>query len=807
MNRSSICFAKNCKHILRTVNCVCSIFAWLYAFLCTIAVALGNQTLTADQVAFFESNVRPLLIKHCYKCHSDQSAELQGGLRLDTRAGALAGGDSGPAVVPGDVGRSLIVSAMRYDGIEMPPDKRLPNEAIAVIEKWIQLGAPDPRDGPAGGQGKSKLDWKQAAQFWSFQPVVDAHTPNVINVAWARNVIDRFVLNKLEAAKLRPAPVSSKLDWIRRVTFDLHGLPPTPDEIEAFVSDTSPDCYERLVDRLLSSPRYGERWGQHWLDVVRFAETEGFEYDRTVLGAWRFRDYVIDAFNVGTPFDQFLTEQIAGDELPSATQNTFIAATFHRLGTVRRNAGNQEVAGSRNEVLTERTDIVGSAVLGLTLACARCHDHKFDPLLQKDYYSLQAYFAASHEHEIPLVSADEQQSWEKQSSAIQKKIDQLKKDLAGQTGAAERATLQQIDSLEKELPPPVPVISTVRNDFDKQTPIHVLKRGEWSLPGERAFPEPPRILQYAITSGSATPASSASGDASDPASSSVRSAPRLKLAGWLTDLANPLTARVMVNRVWQYHFGRGIVASPNDFGINGQRPSHPELLDYLASRLMVSGWQLKSLHRQIVLSGVYRQGVETPDAETAIRFDPQNTLLWRFNQRRLSAEEIRDAMLAVSGNPNYVLGGPSVMLPVEQPLIDQLYKPSQWQVAADAGQHARRSIYLIAKRNLRLPFMEVFDQPSLQVSCARRESSTHAPQALELLNGQISNQLAAAFADRLLRETGTDTWRTIDSAFQLACGRTPTDEERQIAMEFLRTEPLTEFAIAMFNLNAFLYVR
>ncbi len=760
-----------------------------------------EQPIPAEQLAFFESHVRPLLVKRCYECHSPQSDQFEGGLRLDTRAGIRAGGDSGPAVVPGDIDRSLLMSAIRYDGIEMPPDKQLPDSEIDILQRWIRMGAPDPRDGPAA-TGSSSIDLARASQFWSFQRVGDPLPPQVKAQDWSNTSIDPFVLNKLEATGLQPAPGASRAELIRRMAFDILGLPPTPDEIDRFVADNSPDAIERLVDRLLASPRYGERWGQHWLDVARFAETEGFEYDRTVLGAWRFRDYIINALSGGMAYDQFLTEQVAGDELPTQNHDTLIAATFHRLGAVRRNAGNQEVAGSRNEVLTERTDIIGSAVLGLTIACARCHDHKFDPISQRDYYSLQAYFAASHENEVPLVSPDDFRRWQQTASATQKKIDGLKKELALQTGAVEAATMRQIEALEKQLPEPVPIISTVRNEFDKQTPIHVLKRGEWSMPGDKAAPNVPAILQQAL-------AAAQVGSAHGPKVDTVAdlNSPRQSLARWLTEPTNPLTARVFVNRIWLYHFGRGIVASPNDFGFNGQRPSHPELLDHLARRFIDSGWQIKPLHRLILLSSTYQQSSASPMRQKAIQIDPNNALLWRFTKRRLSAEELRDAMLSVSGQLSLVAGGPSIMLPVEQPLIDQLYNPSQWQVSADPSQNARRSVYLIAKRNLRLPFMEVFDQPTLTVSCARRESSTHAPQALELLNGQISNQLADAFADRLMREAGQDLSRSIEIAYRLVAGREPTAVERQLAAGFLATESRREFTLAMFNLNSFLYVR
>ncbi|MDZ4852583.1 MAG: PSD1 and planctomycete cytochrome C domain-containing protein [Pirellulaceae bacterium] len=768
-----------------------------WRWLVVIASVLGNtievrseSQVDAEGIAFFEAKIRPVLVQRCYECHSRNADDIEGGLLLDTREGLRLGGDSGTAVAPGEPSKSLLIAAIRYDGLEMPPDSKLPDEDIANIERWIQMGAPDPRDGPAASD-KPRIDLEKAREYWAFQSIANPELPGIENRAWPRNSIDYFVLAKLEQVDLDPAKEADRFDLIRRVTFDLSGLPPTLQEIDDFIRDTNPDAYERLVDRLLASPRYGERWGQHWLDVVRFAETEGFEYDRTVPGVWRYRDYVVQAFNEGIAYDDFLREQIAGDEIDANDPRLMVAAGFHRLGAVRRNAGNQEVSGSRNEVLTERADIIGSAVLGLTIGCARCHDHKFDPISQRDYYCMQAYFAASQEHEMTLVDKDEYDDWKKETSKIQKEIDRLTKELSAQGGEEEKATVAKIRTWEKELPPPIPLISTVHNEFENQTPIHVLKRGEWSMPGDRVSPNPPQVFQVSQSSGS----------------SASESTPRTALAEWLADTQNPLTPRVIINRLWRYHFGQGIVKSPNDFGKNGQQPSHPELLDHLASKLLEQDWKMKPLHRMILLSSTYRQASTTSSDAIAQEIDPENSRLWKFNRRRLSAEEIRDSMLAISGELSLEIGGPSIMLPVDEQLRQQLYKPSQWTLTDEPREQSRRSIYLIAKRNLRLPFMEVFDQPTLQTSCASREESTHAPQALELLNGTISNSLADVFAARLERESIGDIEKQIDIAFRLATGRPPTLDEKRLALRFLQNGAHREFALAMFNLNAFLYVR
>ncbi|MDX1947037.1 MAG: DUF1549 and DUF1553 domain-containing protein, partial [Pirellulaceae bacterium] len=544
-------------------------------------------------------------------------------------------------------------------------------------------------------------------------------------------------------------------------------------------------------------------------DVVRFAESEGYEYDRHLPDAWRYRDYVIDSLNADKPFDRFLTEQLAGDELDPSNPELQVATTFHRLGPVRRNAGNPDIALSRNEVLTERTDILGTAILGLTVGCARCHNHKLEPILQKDYYRLQAYLAATDEHNISLASAEEQADWEVKTGKIKDEMKRLQELAKPLTGLEREKLEQRIADLEDQLPAPLPTIPGTWNDFGRRTAIHVLRRGVWENKAEAVGPRPLSVLWP--------------DDAAElPADESN---PRTQLAAWLTVSDNPLTSRVAVNRLWQGHFGLGIVKSANDFGVRGDRPSHPELHDWLAAELVAHGWSQKRLHRLMVTSSVYRQRgwVQSPkskvqgsESNSTLNFelgttnpetaDPENRLLSHFTRRRLSAEELRDAMLAASGRLNLSAGGVSVMIPVEPELVQSLYKPSQWQVAAVPAEHHRRSIYLIAKRNLRLPFFETFDAPALTTSCARRDTSTHAPQALELLNGRLSNELAAAFAERLAREADSDPEKIVERAFWLALGRAPTARERALAVEFLRDQPLREFALAMFNLNGFLYV-
>ena len=744
---------------------------------------------------FFREKIEPVLREHCYECHAAESKRLRAGLRLDLKAGLLKGGDAGPAIVAGDA-KSLLLQALRHDDadLQMPPEKpKLPANVIADFERWIQIGAPDPRADGELPPANPATDPKLARGYWAFQPVKAVTAPAVKNSAWPAGAIDRFVLAKLEAAQLAPAPAATKAELLRRVTFDLTGLPPTPEEAQAFLADDSATAYERVVDRLLASPHYGEHFARDWLDVVRFAETEGFEYDRHMPYAWRFRDYVIDSLNRDKPFDRFITEQIAGDEIAPDDHELATAAGFHRFGAVRRNAGNQTVAVSRNEILIERTDIIGAAFLGLTVGCARCHDHKLDPILQKDYYRLQAYFAATQEDSVLLMSPAEREPYEAKSKPLLARIDELRA-LLENLGDADRQTVtRQLREAEAKLPPAPPSILTTRNEPAKRTPIHVLKRGDWESKGDPVGPRPPTVL------------------VSDelPELPADTAAPRTALARWLTEPSHPLTARVAVNRMWQHHFGTGLVKTPNDFGHNGDRPSHPELLDWLAREFVAGGWRAKPLHRTIVLSSAYRQSARAPHAAAATRVDPENRLLWHMRPRRLGAEELRDAMLAVAGQLNRKLGGESIMVPVDDEQVKLLYKPAQWEVTKDAAEHRRRSIYLIAKRNLRLPFMETFDQPDLLASCGRREASTHAPQALELMNGRLATEISTAFSERLKREAGPDSApaQLVDRAYWLAANRAPTAAEEKLGVEFLRSgAPLKEFALAMLNLNAFLYV-
>ncbi|MCX6614175.1 MAG: DUF1549 and DUF1553 domain-containing protein [Acidobacteria bacterium] len=614
-------------------------------------------------------------------------------------------------------------------------------------------------------------------RHWAFQPLRNNLPPATI---------DSYILAGLDKAKLSPAPEADRATLIRRATYDLHGLPPTPAEIKAFVADPSPKAYENLIERLLASPRYGEQWARHWLDVVRFAESDGYEYDTHRPDAYRYRDYVIQSFPQDKPYNQFIKEQLAGDEAEPATPTLLIASGFNRLGPLRKNAGNQEVASSRNEVLTEMTNIVGAAFLGVTVGCARCHDHKFDPFRQSDYYRIQGYFSQTHSRDVIIATPEQQAAHKAILDPIEAEIKTLRANMR-KASEEEKGKIQlRLEALDEKMPPPLEAYYAVTNNPKELTPIHLLGRGDYRSKGAKVGMRPLGILL----------------PETEPELPIDANKPRTQLANWITDPANPLTARVMVNRIWGYHFGTGLVSTPNDFGRMGTRPTHPELLDYLANQFIAGGWQIKPMHRLMMLSSTYRQASQSPNEKAFSAIDPANKLLWKFNRRRLDAEELRDSILAVTGKLNLKAGGPSVMASIDPELIKDLKRPQYWVTTKDRSEHMRRTIYMIYKRNLILPFMQVFDSPDTLLSCARRDQSTHAPQALELMNGDFTNTLAKDLAIRIKAEG-------LDQAFQLIAGRAPNPKERALSMKYLDDpDPaaLTEFALTLLNSNAFLYV-
>jgi Protein of unknown function (DUF1553)/Protein of unknown function (DUF1549)/Planctomycete cytochrome C len=738
---------------------------------CTIGLLAGLATMMAGHavgddragVDFFEQKIRPVLVKECYACHSKDSKALKGGLRVDTREGLTKGGDSGPAIVGGKPDESLLLDALRHDGIDMPPKGKLPDAVIGDFERWVKMGAPDPRLGvpsPAPAAGRRSIDIDTGRKFWAYQSPRRYVPPEVRDRVWPATDIDRFLLSALEARNLHPTQDADRATLARRLSFDLIGLPPAPEEIDEFVNDPSPSACESLVDRLLASPHFGERWGRHWLDVVRFAESltlRGF----ILPPAWRFRDYVINASNTDMPFDQFVREQVAGDLLPARSiaerRRQQVAASFLVLGNT--NLEDQDKNQLVMDVVDEQLDTIGKAFLAQTLGCARCHDHKFDPIPTRDYYALAGILCnvKTLEHanvsmwlEKPLaVSPDQEAALKKHEQQVAGLESHLKAE-RGHKGprvaelAAELARLKARGPMREMTLAVEELAAIVDTRVNIRGSVHNL--GE---PVVRGF------LQVATVG-------------EPPAIPSTESG-RRELAQWLASARNPLTARVVVNRVWQWLFGVGIVRTPDNFGTTGERPSHPELLDYLAIRFIDEGWSIKRLIRAIVLSRAY--GLSTVDDPRPGAADPENRLLWRANHVRLDAECLRDAMLAVAGDLQLKMSGPS---------FPASLKADYGYVSADR----RRSVYLPVFRNALPEVFEVFDFADPSMVTGRRNVSTVAPQALFLVNHPFVITESRATARRLLAETNLGDQARLTRLYRLALGRPPTGRERPIGLAF-----------------------
>jgi hypothetical protein len=675
--------------------------------------AIPAAETSADQagIEFFEKKIRPVLVEQCYKCHSAESDELKGGLRVDTRDGIRQGGESGHAVVPGDLESSLLIGAIRYESFEMPPERKLPDAIIADFEAWVRMGAPDPRDGAAppvaaAETPKPAFDLAAARQFWSFVPPQRHVPPPASDPGWIKRPIDAFILGRLDQAGLTPSPPADRRTLIRRVTFDLVGLPPTPEEVEAFVNDQAPNAYERVVERLLSSPHYGERWARMWLDLARYAEDQahivGSDTSLCYPNAYLYRDWVIAALNRDLPYDQFITLQLAADFVDDSQ---LPALGFIGLGPkyYRRNA--PEVM---NDEWEDRVDTVARSLLGLTVACARCHDHKFDPIPTEDYYALAGVFASVEMFNKPLDGSRETKN-------------------------------------DGEAKKPEDALHIIREG--KPTDVNILVRGDVKNQGPLV---PRRFLQVLSPAG---PQRFQNGSG------------RLELALAITDRANPLTARVLVNRVWGQNFGQGLVGTPSNFGALGERPTHPELLDDLAVRFMESGWSLKWLQREIVFSATYRQSSHIDATKQAA--DPANQLLWRMNRRRLDVERWRDAVLAAVGRLDPAVAGRSI-------------EPSE-------PEERRRTIYSMISRFELNKMLAMFDFPDPNTHADRRSLTTTPLQKLFVLNSPFMIRQADALTARLKSVASNDKQR-INQAYLLLYGRTATEPEVRLARQFLGSD-------------------
>ncbi len=800
-----------------------------------------------DKVEFYEKQVKPLLVASCLKCHG-ATDKIKGGLRLTGRQAMLEGGDTGPAASLEHPEKSLILKAISYtdDDLQMPPKDRLTKDKVEVLTKWVAMGLPwTPGEEPAMVEARPKRMapkvTPETMKFWSFVPVKRPEVPYVKDLAWVKTPIDAFVLAKLDAAGLKPAPPAEKVALLRRVYYDLTGLPPTPAEVDAFVADQSANAYEAVVDRLLASPRYGEKWARHWLDVVRYAETNSFERDGAKPNAWRYRDYVIDSFNSDKPYDQFVREQIAGDELDQVTSQSITATGYYRLGNWDDEPSDRLQA--RYDDLDDIVATTGQAFLGLTMNCARCHDHKLDPIPQKDYYKLLAFFQGIKPYnndpkiilrdivpdQLPKAKQDELLDVNRRKEELKKLVHETEERALGLMTDVERkaarkndkamrdqlletigkvefaryaALRDELKTLETRAPEQLPQALCVRENGASVEPTFIMLRGNAHVQGEQVEPGFPLVL---------APPAAVIPKPDPKATSSGR---RRVLAEYLASEKNPLVARVMVNRIWQHHFGRGIVRSPNDFGSIGERPTHPELLDWLASEFIKRGWRMKDMHKLIMMSNAYQ--MSSAGNATALAKDSQNDLFWRFDMRRLEAEEIRDSVLFVNGKLNLKMGGPSVFPTIPEAVLAGQSQPGNGWGKSTPEEQARRSIYVHVKRSLIVPTLASLDSADTDFTCPVRFVTTQSTQALTMLNSQFSTEESKAFAKRLRNEAGEQPAKQVHLALRLALCREPSAEQvgRGVKyMDRLKDEyhvptdvALDQFCLLVLNLNEFVYL-
>ncbi len=960
---------------------------------CPLAYAQEGKTPSPEAARFFETKVRPILAEHCFRCHGPE--KQKGHLRVDSRGSLLQGGELGAAIVPGDAEKSLLIKAIRQTDPEfkMPPSGKLNADQINDIARWVGMGAPWPgsEKNPVKLVKKTEKEiTDKDREHWSFQPIKRPPTPSVKNAAWVANPIDAFIAAKLDGKSLAPNPPATKTEVVRRLYYNLTGLPPTPQEVEAFMNDPSPRAYENLADKLLASPRFGEKWARHWLDVVRYAETNSYERDNPKPHIWRYRDYVIRSFNDEKPYNVFLREQLAGDEIPNAGPDQFIATGFYRLGIWDDEPSDPLQA--RFDGLDDIVATVGQGILGITVDCARCHDHKIDPILQKDYYRLLSFFHNINHFrnggptdEIPIFTsasakdalAKEMARIEARRGQLQTKVDAIETEFQkagqGKVNFPEKSPigdlkyrffrdtwnkLPDFDSIKHEDAGTLPsgffdLAPRTRNEsfgFVYDGSIQIPARGTYTfyldsddgsrlILGDKTIaehdgihgvgkeksatvelpkgPMPIRLEYFQAQSGyglyvawsgptftrqllSAAPDSkNSSGDFNtafknqgaeilgqkrvkeyqalkkelatlknptlasvsekalgvtesgprppetfvltrgNPGSPAAKVEPsfptvlgaavpiipetrngakssgrRTVLADWITSRDNQLTARVIVNRLWQNHFGRGIVRSPNNFGTQGDRPTHPELLDWLASELIASDWSLKHVHRLIVNSNAYK--MSSRGRPEALKADPTNDLFWRFDMRRLSGEEIRDSILAVSGNLNPKMFGPGVYPEIPKEVLAGQSVPGRGWGKSPPEEQARRSIYVHVKRSLLLPILDAFDLAETDRSAPTRFASTQPTQALLMLNSDFSNKQATIFAERLRREAGDDLTKQVRLGLSLTTSRSPTGAEVRLGMDLVtsltRDEGATSeaalryFCLMALNLNEFVYL-
>jgi hypothetical protein len=747
----------------------------------TPALSQQANTQSPEGVEFFEKRIRPVLAEHCFGCHGPKKQKA--GLRLDNASFAFKGSDSGPVLVKGHPDKSALIQAVRHAGdVKMPPGKRLADDVIADLTAWVKMGAP----WPAGDDKRVTLaqndnGWKK---HWAFQPVRTPQPPAVRDSAWPLTELDRFVLAALERKGLRANPPADRRTLLRRATYDLIGLPPTAAEIADFEADASPAAFAKVVDRLLASPHYGERWGRHWLDVARYADTKGYVFtqERRYAFAYTYRDYVIRAFNEDLPYDQFIVQQLAADRLLArgeADRQTLAAMGYLTLG--RRFLNNV------HDIIDDRIDVVSRGLLGLTVSCARCHDHKYDPIPSEDYYSLYGVFASSVEpRDLPLLGEPERTpaylSFEKKLKELQADVKRYEEENREELAKRNRKYRDGLRALQKKVDawqatsPAAPPRAMVLEDAASPAAAHVFLRGNPANPG----PAVPRQFLHVVTRDKRQPFTEGSG--------------RLELARAIASRDNPLTARVLVNRLWLHHFGAGLVRTPSDFGLRSEPPTHAGLLDYLAWRFVEDGWSIKKMHRLIMLSRVYQQ--TSDDRSDASALDPENRYLWKFNRQRLDLEALRDSLLAASGKLDLKMGGPAV---------DILQAPFS----------GRRTLYGFIDRQNLPGLFRMFDFASPDTSSPQRHQTTVPQQALFLLNSPFVLEQARHLLRRPEMTLQASSEDRVRNLYRLVYGRLPDRDEVSLAARFLAgaeaavstgLTPWERYAQALLLANEFVFV-
>ncbi len=739
-------------------------FWGILASILTVSLSVQCAELSKADLNFFETKIRPIFVERCYQCHSHQSEKLRGQLLLDTREGVLKGGKTGPAIVPGDPDKSLLIQAVRYtnEDLQMPPKgEKLSTTQVTDLETWVKIGAPDPRTHVTVAAATTKNWADPTRDHWAFQPVKKPPVPQVSDPAWIANPVDAFILAKLEQNGMKPSPRADKRTLLRRATFDLIGLPLKPEEVKAFLEDDSADAFAKVIDRLLDAKQYGERWARFWLDTARYSDTKGEvkkkKEDPHYPFAWTYRDYVIQSFNSDKPYSRFIIEQLAADKLPNLNDRTTLAA----LGLLTLG---DRFNNNANDIINDQIDVVTKGFLGLTVSCARCHDHKFDPIPMRDYYSLHGIFASCREPaELPVIAAAAKPSdytdYQNRRTALERQLKELESKPKKGQKRPRKELQKEIGEIKNTLArlelthPGAPVRATALEDKPKPADSRVFIRGEAENKGEVA---PRRFLE--VLSG--------------PKRQLFRyGSGRVELANAIASTNNPLTARVMVNRIWLHHFGEGIVTTPDDFGTQSAPPSHPELLDFLASRFMEEGWSIKGMHRLMMLSSTYQQSSETNPrfAQT----DPNNRLLWRANIRRLEFEPLRDSLLAIGGKLDLTVGGKPVDLTSEP-------------------YSTRRTVYGYIDRSNLPELFNHFDFANPDLTTGKRYQTTVPQQTLFLMNSPLVVEQAKNLVARPDFHSTSDDTARIELLYELIYQRPPKPEEIELAEEFLDEGPSSE---------------